>query len=56
MGIDGLHPLLKSAIQRVNIKDASFQGTTCAVDTSFLLHRGSYACAGKLAKNESTDK
>ncbi|CAF0788729.1 unnamed protein product [Rotaria sordida] len=56
MGIEGLHPLLKSAIHRVNIKNAEFQGTTCAVDTSFLLHRGAYACAGKLAQNESTDR
>ncbi|CAF5077244.1 unnamed protein product, partial [Rotaria sp. Silwood1] len=45
-----------SAIHRVNIKNAEFQGTTCAVDTSFLLHRGAYACAGKLAQNESTDR
>ncbi|CAF4060796.1 unnamed protein product [Rotaria sp. Silwood2] len=56
MGIEGLHPLLKPAIHRVNIKNAEFQGTTCAVDTSFLLHRGAYACAGKLAQNESTNK
>ncbi|UJR28468.1 hypothetical protein I4U23_009707 [Adineta vaga] len=56
MGIEGLHPLLKSAIHRVDIKSAEFRGTTCAVDTSFLLHRGAYACAGKLAQKESTDK
>ncbi|CAF3685500.1 unnamed protein product [Adineta steineri] len=56
MGIEGLHPLLKSAIHRVDIKTAEFRGTTCAVDTSFLLHRGAYACAGKLAKKETTDK
>jgi exonuclease-1 len=56
MGIEGLHPLLKSAIHRVDIKNAEFRGTTCAVDTSFLLHRGAYACAGKLAQKESTDR
>jgi exonuclease-1 len=56
MGIEGLHPLLKSAIHRVDIKSSEFRGTTCAVDTSFLLHRGAYACAGKLAQNESTDR
>ena len=56
MGIEGLHPLLKSAIHRVDLKSAEFRGTTCAVDTSFLLHRGAYACAGKLAQNESTDR
>ncbi|CAF4002979.1 unnamed protein product, partial [Rotaria magnacalcarata] len=56
MGIEGLHPLLKSAIHRVNIKNAEFQETTCAVDTSFLLHRGAYACAGKLVQKEPTDR
>lgn len=56
MGIEGLHPLLKSAIQRVDIRTTRFQHTTCAVDTSFLLHRGAYACAGKLAQKESTDR
>jgi hypothetical protein len=56
MGIEGLHPLLKSAIHRVDIKTTEFRGTTCAVDTSFLLHRGAYACAGKLAQKETTDK
>ncbi|XP_076807798.1 uncharacterized protein LOC143451248 [Clavelina lepadiformis] len=54
MGITGLLPFVKDATDVIHIKN--YAGQVVAVDTYCWLHRGSFACAEKLAKKERTDQ
>ena len=54
MGITGLLRFVKDATEPIHIK--KYAGRTVAVDTYCWIHRGSFACAEKLAKNEHTDQ
>ena len=54
MGISGLLKFVKEATEPIQIK--KYAGKTVAVDTYCWIHRGSFACAEKLAKNENTDQ
>ena len=53
MGIQGLHKFVKEAVEDIHIK--KYAGGSVAVDTYCWIHRGSFACADKLAKKERTD-
>ncbi len=53
MGISGLLPFLKDAIESVNI--SQFEGCTVAVDTYCWIYRGAFSCAEQLALNQPTD-
>ncbi|XP_078492136.1 calcium-transporting ATPase type 2C member 1-like [Ciona intestinalis] len=54
MGIQGLLKFIKDATEDIHIREYANQ--TVAVDTYCWLHRGSFACAEKLAKKEKTDQ
>ena len=54
MGIQGLLRFIKDATSEIHIKE--YAGRCVAVDTYCWLHRGSFACADKLAKGEKTDQ
>lgn len=54
MGITGLLKFVKDATEPIHIK--KYAGKTVAVDTYCWIHRGSFACAEKLAKKENTDQ
>ena len=53
MGIQGLLPLLKSAIEP-NVPLNRFRGKLIAVDGNVWIHRGTYACALELAAGTPT--
>ena len=54
MGISGLLRFVKDATDSIHIK--KYSGQVVAVDTYCWIHRGSFACADKLAKNEHTNQ
>ena len=54
MGITGLLRFVKDATDEIHVK--KYAGQIVAVDTYCWIHRGSFACAEKLAKNENTDQ
>ncbi|XP_059611261.1 exonuclease 1 [Phlebotomus argentipes] len=53
MGITGLIPFLEKSSRPLNLQE--IRGTTVAVDTYCLLHKGAYACADKLVRGEDTN-
>ncbi|XP_055679502.1 exonuclease 1 [Lutzomyia longipalpis] len=52
MGITGLIPFLEKSSRPLSLRE--IRNTTVAVDTYCLLHKGTYACAEKLARDEET--
>ncbi|XP_062938921.1 exonuclease 1 isoform X2 [Cynocephalus volans] len=54
MGIHGLLQFIKEASEPIHVR--KYKGQVVAVDTYCWLHKGSIACAEKLAKGEPTDK
>jgi exonuclease-1 len=53
MGVDGLLPFLKSAVQEVHLEQ--YRGRRVAIDASCWLHRGAISCARELATGVPTD-
>lgn len=53
MGITGLIPFLEKASSKTNI--SAIRGSTVAIDSYCWLHKGAFAVAERLARNEETD-
>lgn len=53
MGITGLLPFLKDAIEVVNLKQ--LEGCVVAVDTYCWIYKGAFGCAEQLALGQTAD-